>query len=76
MAHKRIIYPSVDGDKPNDNKQKKSLTPGSPAQVAKNTPQEEYPLSDMGGLQSAGHAPEVPQAPEVKSMWNKSNPMP
>ena len=65
----RITYRSVDWDKPNNKKQKKFLTPGFPAQLARNMPQKEHTLSDRGN-------PGVPQAPEVKNRSNKSNPTP
>ena len=68
-----MTHPIIDGNKPKNKQKKKSLTPGGPTQLARNMPQADHTL--LGGLQSAGYAPGVPQAPEVKSRSNKSNPM-
>ena len=46
-----MAYYSVDGDKPNNNKQKKSPTP---AQLARNMPQEEHILLDRSNCKIQG----------------------
>ena len=61
-----MTHPSVEGDKLNNKQQKKSLTRGGLAQLAKNMPQEEHTLSDRGGLKSAVHDPKAKIVPEIK----------
>ena len=44
----------MDGDKSNYKQQKKSLTPGGLAQLARNMPQEEHTISDRGQCKVQG----------------------
>ena len=49
-----MTHPSVDGDKPNNKKQNKSLTPGGSVQLARNIPQEKHTFLDSGAYKVQG----------------------
>ena len=49
-----MTHPSVDGDKLNNKKQNKSLTPGGPAQLARSMPQEEHTLLEREACKVQG----------------------